>query len=424
MGLGSAIKKGFKSIGKGFKSAFKSIGKGLKSAFKAFGKFMGKIGIVGQLAISFMLPGVGAMLAKGFNATVGAAFKGATGFLAKGGKIAQTAGKILESGAKFAKSGASAFKTVTDGVSSFIGEFTKTALKKIPGMETMFPKLAQASDSFFVDSSTGKSAWSTVQTGIDENINAITKSFNDGIEKFGEAKKILTAKQQNIVNNAQNIMGKDSIPGGIGKIKSSLLDLPDAELVTTPTTGGIEGPANITGASQAGSNAGFDTFKPEGFDARGLPDAELVMKPVTGGTNSLLSKAGNFIKDLPGNTLDSVKEQFTDFKDGRTLGRAVADETLDKGIDMVSGVVEEDAKTRLSQEIGIIEQPEEYFASNAPAQYIDVGTGSYQSPEINDRAMQMSLNPTAFLQQNNYGYGANIYEQQMRVKAGGSTAYG
>ena len=315
--------KAFKKIKKGFKGAFKQIGKGLKSAFAKFGKFMNKIGIAGQIALSFMLPTVGQLLAKGFNATAGAGFSKLTGALAKGGKFSQAAGKILESGAKFAKAGTSAFKTVTDGVSSFLGEFTKTALKKIPGMETMFPKLAQASDTFFVDSTTGKSAWSTVQTGIEKNIDAITSSFNEGIEKFGNAKKILTAQQQNVVTKAQNLMGKGTIPGGTGKTGQSLLELPDAELVKTPTTGGINTPTNLRGASQAGANAGFDRFKPEVFDAQGLPDAELVMKPVTGGKNSLLSKAGDFIKDLPKNTLESVQERFTEFKDGRSLGRAV-----------------------------------------------------------------------------------------------------
>ena len=47
--------KAFKKIKKGFKSAFKSIGKGIKSAFKKFGKFMGKIGVVGQIAMMFIL---------------------------------------------------------------------------------------------------------------------------------------------------------------------------------------------------------------------------------------------------------------------------------------------------------------------------------------------------------------------------------
>ena len=49
------IKKIFKGVGK----VFKKIGKGIKSAFKKFGKFMGKIGILGQIAMMFILPGIG-----------------------------------------------------------------------------------------------------------------------------------------------------------------------------------------------------------------------------------------------------------------------------------------------------------------------------------------------------------------------------
>jgi hypothetical protein len=53
-----------KKIGK----VFKKIGKGVKKVFKKFGKFMGKIGIVGNIAMMFILPGIGAALAKGFGA--------------------------------------------------------------------------------------------------------------------------------------------------------------------------------------------------------------------------------------------------------------------------------------------------------------------------------------------------------------------
>ena len=57
----------FSKIGKGIKSAFKSIGAGIKSAFKRFGKFMNKIGVLGQVAMMFILPGVGSMLAKAWS---------------------------------------------------------------------------------------------------------------------------------------------------------------------------------------------------------------------------------------------------------------------------------------------------------------------------------------------------------------------
>ena len=57
----------FKAIGK----VFKKIGKGIKSAFMKFGKFMNKIGIVGQIAMGFILPGIGQALSNAFGSIVG-----------------------------------------------------------------------------------------------------------------------------------------------------------------------------------------------------------------------------------------------------------------------------------------------------------------------------------------------------------------
>ena len=52
----------FSKIWKGLKKGVKKIGKGIKSAFKKFGKFMNKIGILGQIAMMFILPGIGQAL--------------------------------------------------------------------------------------------------------------------------------------------------------------------------------------------------------------------------------------------------------------------------------------------------------------------------------------------------------------------------
>ena len=45
----------FSKIFKGIKKIVKKIGKGIKSAFKKFGKFMGKIGILGKVAMFFIM---------------------------------------------------------------------------------------------------------------------------------------------------------------------------------------------------------------------------------------------------------------------------------------------------------------------------------------------------------------------------------
>ena len=157
----------FKKIGKSLKGAFKKIGKGVKKVFKKFGKFMGKIGIVGQIAMMFVLPGIGAALAKGFGAlwtgvvgqtaaqgaaaaaatgaattaaaTAGgataaaAAASGATaaagvstaasGLLGSGNAILRGAGMVLEKGAQFARTIQAGYKTVSQAVT---GAFTET----------------------------------------------------------------------------------------------------------------------------------------------------------------------------------------------------------------------------------------------------------------------------------------------------------
>ena len=166
-----------------------------------------------------------------------------------------------------------------------------------------------------------------------------------------------------------------------------------------------------------GSGAGGSTTTPTkvftkaGYDASGMRISN----------KSLLSKAGDFVTGLPGEAVDYAKEEYTKFLDGRSLGRAVAEETGDKAVDMVTETLERDVKTRLSQEAGIVKVPEapESYGTYV-AGYEAAGIQDYGSAQINDRAMQMSLNPQAFLQQNPYGHGANIYQQQMNVKYGGT----
>ena len=54
----------FKKLFKGVKKVFKKVGKGIKKVVGKVGKFMNKTGIVGQIALSFLLPGIGAALVK------------------------------------------------------------------------------------------------------------------------------------------------------------------------------------------------------------------------------------------------------------------------------------------------------------------------------------------------------------------------
>tara|TARA_R100000234_G_scaffold61957_1_gene37518 strand:- start:1878 stop:3287 length:1410 start_codon:yes stop_codon:yes gene_type:complete len=123
----------FSKIFKGIKKVFKKIGRAVKKTVKKFGKFMGKLGIVGQIGMMFVLPGIGGALMQSFGGLAGnmagltGAFSGLTGPLAG---IVQGAGTVMKAAHGFVQTGINAFKTVSSGIM----EFGKTALNKIPGV--------------------------------------------------------------------------------------------------------------------------------------------------------------------------------------------------------------------------------------------------------------------------------------------------
>ena len=104
-----------KTVGK----VWKKIGKTVKSVFKKVGKFMNKIGIVGQIAMSFILPGIGNALMAGFGSATAALAGGALG------SVGKAAGWVLGKAGTFAKTIATGFKTVSGAVTDFIGTTAK-----------------------------------------------------------------------------------------------------------------------------------------------------------------------------------------------------------------------------------------------------------------------------------------------------------
>lgn len=98
----------FSKIWGGIKKVAKKIGKGIKSAMKTVGKFVNKLGVVGQIGLAFILPGVGALIGNGITALAGM------------GGIAGSVGRVLGVASKFASTAGNVFKTVTDGIFSFV----------------------------------------------------------------------------------------------------------------------------------------------------------------------------------------------------------------------------------------------------------------------------------------------------------------
>jgi len=415
MGFFKSIKKGFKKIGKGFKSAFKSIGKGIKSAMGKIGKFMNKIGIVGQLALMFtpvgammsnMFASIGNVAGGMFSKVVGkAAVKGVagSGLLGSSSAIARGAGTVLKAAGNFAKAGHAAFKTITEGMTSFIGEFSKTALKKIPGMKTMMPKFlgSNVSDTFF-----GKGgAWSKVTGVVDENAGKILASFN---EEIGHTDKILTAGQADLKVKAKAQQAK----------------------AATGATYDVKGMQGVQEIDASGFNqTAFDDISKKGFkgmqeiDASGFNQTALKesayeaagMGIEKASQQSLLSRGADYVSEAFDNAKEKMSQGIDDFK-ADPLGTVFGEDPIGKGVDRFSEQVTGNLAQRAV--MGTPKAPEITYAyvpefNMAPA-------GQYASADINDRAMQVQLSGGQYHMENPYGFGANDYVRKMAIATGGT----
>ena len=112
----------FKKLFKGVKKVFKKVGKGIKKVVGKVGKFMNKTGIVGQIAMSFLLPGIGGMLGKAAGA-----------MMASSSAIVSGAGTFLNAAVNIATKAGSLVKSVGDGVMKVVGQTVGTVINQIPG---------------------------------------------------------------------------------------------------------------------------------------------------------------------------------------------------------------------------------------------------------------------------------------------------
>jgi LysM repeat protein/uncharacterized protein YbaA (DUF1428 family) len=117
---------------KGIKNGFKKIGKAIKSGFQKFGKFMGKFGMLGSLAMSMILPGIGGMLLKGLGNNVfnlglqtaagqtGVTFSQFTNALISKGGSRAALGHTLNFGGSIIGKVTAPIRSVTEGITTLL----------------------------------------------------------------------------------------------------------------------------------------------------------------------------------------------------------------------------------------------------------------------------------------------------------------
>ena len=393
------------------KSAFKSIGKGIKSAFKKIGKFMGKIGIVGQLALMFTP--IGAMVGSMFSGIGGAIGKGIGALTKAGNPLLKGAGKILEAGAKFAKAGHAAFRTVTDGISSFIGEFSKTALKKIPGMSDLMPKYLgdSASDTFFTGPN---SAWSKVSETVTTQGAKVVEAFTQDISPLAD--KAVT------VQTADDVVKSTTAPTGA----DVTTELPD------PVAGPLREGYKFYEAPKVNSLLADPTAVKYTGDMSSLTSqSSVAVNPITGkpyaqpaftGTNT--AGVGEVAAKQPGffeSFKDKIKESYTEFKGDRTFTQMAGEELGGATIEQVAETGVDKFKYKVSDTLGLIDEPEVYGAGSQGVIPISQADPIYNSTAMNDRALQIQLGGGNFLD-STYGIGAYQAYDRFLNGLGGKTS--
>lgn len=175
---------------KGVKKVVKKIGKGIKKVAMKVGKFMNKIGIVGQIAMSFLLPGLGEILG-GWAATM----------MGSSSAIVSGAGKFLNAAVEIGRGASKIVSSVTEGVTQVVGEVVGAVANKIPGMDKLVSGMSGGKINI-----TDKN-WGTVKAAAESAFtktgDAVTSLFSKdtltGLNSYAaKAQALATAKGPNL----------------------------------------------------------------------------------------------------------------------------------------------------------------------------------------------------------------------------------
>lgn len=453
----------FSKIFKGVKKVFKKIGKGIKSAFKKFGKFMNKIGILGQVAMFFIMPYVGAALgsmwtgiagqtaaqtastAAGAAAAQAATTAGATATAAAtagataaantastiaagqavgataaqvsastvalgtakatglmaGGTVAQTVGKVMQFTANTVSKVGTVFNNITKGVTDTLGNFAKTASNK------MFGTSFDAASNFFTGGDTAFSRSFGDQSRFQNltSSESVFEQFKEDRLAETEAKLSTSSGQKAITETVAESGGDSRAYGQTDFIADPNIEQAigrgDTNLVASldPT---IQDP-------QALANNAFQPDVSEVLDSlKKPPEYKFSVNP-----DQLPSLDYNVEPSL----LERLKTGVEGIPDAITKKAGeIADDPLGYAFKGTEEALQQQMNLRVGQELGISEKPvynQQYVSNAAYVPSMDSFASpqsQYGAPEIMDaRAFeqQVTFNP------NPYGYTAFQYGNYM-----------
>lgn len=323
-----------KKIGKGIKSAFSKIGKGIRSAFKSFGKFMDKIGIIGQIGLSLLLPGIGSALSGMWGSLVG----GMQAYSGVGASIIQGAGNFLNAATKVASTITKPFTTITEGVSNVVGETLKAGANAL-GVDTALIKAGETLGSDYL-SNLGTSISKANLTSIGDTFGASVDKFmgsfsGAGVDPTGayetnrlEAANITPDKVSAITpptpQFAEPDLATPDMPASMTEVKvtakapDSLLS-PDVDL-TPPAVGDPSSVVNqkLSVQAEAGLDAFDREFNPEfsSVENKAMRSGDFSAIKKAADPESFIDKVTRLgrekLQELPGEAIDKLGDTITD----------------------------------------------------------------------------------------------------------------
>ena len=374
----------FSKVFKSVKNVVKKIGKGIKSAVKSVGKFMGKLGIVGQIGLGLLLPGIGNFL----GTWAGTAMASSNALVAGAGQFVNAAVNI---GTKVG----SAFKTVTEGVTKVIGQTVGATLNKIPGMDKLLSTVSGGKIN--ITDMTFKTAFETASTAVTDIAGAGKNLFSmdtlTGTNKYA----------QKVIDDA---MTKMTTTTTITDMQVPELDVSGVVPEDAGLTGVVReaGTVSVEEIGRTTMDVGTPTIKPVFTTPTISEDAGLLSAPATGTTAveelvvepSLLDRTITAVKGAPKKLYEAGVAEVEQFMADPLAGTA---ERVQSGIE-----------TKALQALGLEDEPQ--FVTNEYGTFIptldmsqaDIRMG--RAPMFDPRAYESNQD---FFAQNPYGYSAAQY---------------
>lgn len=379
----------FSKVFKGVGKVFRKIGRGLKKVVGKIGKFMGKIGIVGQIGLSLLLPGIGAMFGKLAGAMMGSS-----------SAIISGAGNVLNAAVNIGTKVGSTFKTITEGVTKVMGEVATVGLDKLGLSDSTFGKYL-AEKGFTGDIG---GAFTDAVSGVKASVGDLFSSNTlTGLNKYAAdaaiATQTATATEAVLESVPDSLAAPADTLGGVPTTAT-----PSSSLLAPAQTGGIDNIANYqlnTGNVLAEGQDNLSQYFEKAIPQQAQEQATKQVTEAPGYIERLTTAA----KDLPKNLAEKGVSAFENIPE--TLGKS-----FKEGVSSA-------AKSATLSAFGIETRPE-YSITNVAgfvptidmSSSTDIGTGG-----------SGVFNPIQFMEQNvesfnlyPYGQNAQIYNYGQQYK--------